>query len=230
MEATNTHANTDSNDGPRPARQKQMTAKVIEQIYWVVAVAGKTALTHLRDYVHGGKELGFARVVHIGRPDFSSCKPESKCDFRVSIPVVKIDNVAKDRGQCWKVMVGLALVVDHYAESRRPSGVMGLEATLPVIKRLLCKVKPSVGPDLYLEGPRAETKAGSMTWTKPFWKTWTSKRNVVDWHFPLEQNQDLIGEPVLNVEDRESAQKLPFPPTSRHFVGWSRDGEFNTGK
>lgn len=227
-----TRVKSDS-DKPRLAQHKQYTALVVEQICWLVAVAGKTALQHLDGYVNGddGRKLGFAKVVakvvHMGPPNLT-CTTKLKPCFKVSIPVAKIDKAVLEKGQCWKAMVGLAVVADQFKESRRPSGVMGLEASLPVIKQLLGKLNPSNGRRVFLEGPKAE-RAESKT-TKPVWTPRTKQRDVVDWHFPLIQDPRLIGETILDLDNEGNAQRLPFTETSRHFVGWSRDAEVNTGK
>ncbi|KAG6358205.1 hypothetical protein INS49_014089 [Diaporthe citri] len=221
--------------------EKDSFPTIIEQVCWVVSVAGRTSISLLEKYAretNGGKKTrGYAETLHAGKPIITA-GPDGRFEvsFRPRPPEIHDNHGAVARtGNCWKTMAGLSIVADGYRIPKRPTQGSGLEAPLSVLRQLfrrgcpgkrvvpldkpMVMIPTEVGKDNEACQLRLLMAVGAQKCTQG---------NAVYWHFhPATLCNSLASCEQLEKEIGVSPSMLD--PQSRHFVGWSSKAGFLAG-
>lgn len=215
-------------------------AKIIEQICWLVSVAGDTAIARLANYVKetksGSTTRGYAETIHTGKPVIKAGQGHR---FNVSFGPPRTekhynrDLVAKS-GHCWKTMTGLSIIASGFAIPPRPREASGLEAPLSVLRQLLRRgcagqcLLPSDEPMVMFPPVRVD-KGYNVRLIFAAGSEQRGQDNAVYWHFDPANFCDSE-ESYQRLETKIRVQSQAIRPNSRHFVGWSTKAGLSLGK
>lgn len=202
---------------------EDVVVEVVEQISWLAGVTGPTQVSLLEQYV-GTRETGAkpsSKTVFF-EPQVSS--KGTGC-FDVGFTLIceeshSLNHPIPSDGQCWKAMMGFALVAKGYSIPRRPHRASGLETRLPVLLDL------TMGPD----GPAVMRTARAAGGGKPgpLIAVGCEKGNLFYWHYT--EDQTLVPTKLHASVDDGAVDDGTWPQSSRHFVGWSGDAGFLAGE
>lgn len=199
---------------------EDIIVEIVEQVSWLASVGGPTQVSLLEKYVSTrkmGAKLG---------PETYFVEPRISSDgngcFNIGFTLLREEENDMERleeGQCWKAMVGFALVAKGYSITRRPHRASGLETRLPVLLEM------TMGSD----GPAAmhAARAGSGGDPSPLVAAGCEKGNIFYWHY--QQDQKLGLTTLHTGVDDVAADDGTQQQSSRHFVGWSSEAGFLAG-
>lgn len=215
---------------------------IVEQVCWVVSVAGENSISLLEKYVRetsGGKRTrGYAETLHAGKPVITAGTDGCfKVSFRPYPTEVHMNHsVVARTGNCWKTMAGLSIVANGYKIPKRPKQGSGLEASLYVLGQLFrrgCTGKPVVPLDKPMV--MIPTKVGKgheayeLRLIMAVGAQQFTKGNAIYWHFdPAKLCASSTSCEQLEKQIRVGPSMIG--PWSRHFVGWSTGAGFLAGK
>lgn len=226
-------------------------ARIIQQVCWLVGVAGDTPTSRLASFVKETKQgtttRGYAETIHTGHPIIEAGKG---CRFHVSFSAAQVEKLAnhalvRKSGHCWKTMTELSIIAKGFPIPSRPREGSGLEAPLFVLRQLIKRGCHGTRP-LALDKPmvmfppsqidrvdksgkvakvyklRLIIAAGSE---QPLGK----HGNIIYWHFDSAKICNSLGS-FQQLEDGISVEPSAVDLYSRHFVGWSNNAGLSTGK
>lgn len=220
---------------------KNAFPRVIEQVCWVVSVAGKTSISLLEKYIKetgtGTTTRGYAETLHTGKPVINA---GSDGRFKVSFSPPRTEShqnhgfVAKS-GHCWKTMAGLSIVASGYAIPQRLRQGSGLEAPLSVLRQLFkrgCPGKPVLPLDkplVMIATKTGNNQAYQLRLILAAGAQQCTQGNDIYWHFDPAKLCDSM-ESCEQLEKEIRVNSLMIQPRSRHFVGWSSEAGILAGK
>ncbi|KAG8158161.1 hypothetical protein KVR01_011922 [Diaporthe batatas] len=221
---------------------QNLFSKIVEQLCWLVCVAGHKPITYLRKYIkqtnQGTTTRSEVETIYTERPIINS---KDGYHVQVSFTEASVEDAPKGSlsatpGHCWKTMTGLTIVARGFAIPPRPRQGSGLEASLAVLRQLFRRGFPSTHPvamdkPMALFPPQATKRverAGKaadvyelrLIMAADCERPLRAKRNVIYWHFDPARicaSENSIQE----LEDSITVEPWAVDPQSRHFVGWS---------
>ncbi|POS80095.1 hypothetical protein DHEL01_v201502 [Diaporthe helianthi] len=228
--------------GPQP-----LFAGIIQQMCWLLCVAGDKPIKHLAKYVeqtNQGRTTTRANVetIYTGRPLITS---QDGYHVRVSFTDSSVENVPRGSlvaisGHCWKTMTGLTIIARGFAIPPRPRHGSGLEASLPVLRQLFRHGFPRTRPvamdrPMVLFPPSGTQRVEQDGTAGPVdvfelrlilaadcERPLRAGRNVIYWHFdPARRFASEVS--IQKLEDSITVEPWAIDPDSRNFVGWSQD-------
>lgn len=225
-------------------------ATIIEQVCWLVSVAGDTPSSRLANLVKETKQgttiRGYTETIQTGPPIIEAGKG---CRFHVSFNEAQVKRDANQQlvrkpGHCWKTMTELSIIASGFAIPSRPRECSGLEAPLFVLRQLFKRGYPTSSP-LPLDNPMAmfppskleRMEAGKAVQVYQLRlivaadceRPLRRRGNVVYWHFDS-AHICRSEKAVQQLEDGICVEPSAVDPNSRHFVGWSKNAESLTSK
>lgn len=228
---------------------------VIEQICWLVSVAGNTQTRclakHVEEVKQGRPTREYSDIIYTGSPVIEA--GDGTCigvSFAEPARPFRQANQALVRtsGHCWKTMAGVTIVANGFAIPPRPRQGSGLEASLSVLRELIRRGHHGRSP-FTLERPMVVFPPREVSRTDKSGQASTSYKlryilaaeyeqplrkrgNIVYWHF--DAGKECTSEQSLDqVEAGIGVDPEAIDPDSRHFVGWSKSaghlaGEFTS--
>lgn len=218
-------------------------ARVVEQVCWLVCVAGEKPITHLAKYVKqtnkGTTTRAEVETIYTERPIITS---KDGCHVHVSFAEASVEDnpkgsMVKTPGHCWKTMTGLTIIARGFPIPPRPRHGSGLEASLAVLRQLFRRGFPSTCPvamdkpmalfpppttkRIQQAGKAADVYELRLIMAADCERPLRARRNVIYWHFDparIYATTDAIQE----LEDSITVEPWAVDPDSRHFVGWSK--------
>lgn len=226
-------------------------AKIIEQVCWLVSVAGDTPTARLANFVKETKQgtttRGYTETVHTGDPII---EPGKGCRFNVSFSAAQVkrftnQGLVRKSGHCWKTMTELSIIARGFVIPSRPRAGSGLEAPLFVLRQLikrgchgtrpLALDKPMVMfPPSQVDGVDKSGKAVQVHKLRLILaadseRPLRRRGNVIYWHFDPSKICASANS-IQQLEDGISVESWAIDPSSRHFVGWSKNAGHLTSK
>lgn len=231
--------------------ERDSFARIIEQVCWLVGVAGDTPTSRLAKFVEETKQgtttRQYTETIRTGHPIIKTGKG---CRFHVTFSAARIEKdsnqgLVRKSGHCWKTMTGLSIIASGFTIPSRPRHGAGLEAPLFVLRQLFKRGYPTSFP-LPLDNPlvmfppskvKRVDKAGKVAQVYQLRlivaadceRPLRRRGNVVYWHFDPAK---IYGseKSLQQLDDGICVEPSAVDPNSRHFVGWSSDAGHLTSK
>lgn len=216
--------------------------KIIEEVCWLVSVAGETSISCLRRYMtetkNGTTTRAYSETMYTGKPVIVAVGDGR---FNVSFDSPRTEKLGNQEivakpGHCWKTMAGLSIVAKGYTIPPRTRQNSGLEAPLFVLRQLFQLGRPGKcalpSDEPMVMFPPTESDQGyklRLIMAVNSERAPTQRGNTVYWHFDpaklCNSEQSLV-----QLESSIHVQSSAINSNSRHIVGWSTNAGFLAGK
>lgn len=233
------------------AKVTEKIYRMVEQICWIVSVAGSKTTALLENYVRqtnqGASTRKYTETIYTGRPVIKSV---GGCHFNISFMAEHTEkgpnrNFVARSGHCWKTMTGLSIIARGFAIPPRPRHGTGLEAPLFVLRQLFKRGCPRTSPlpmdkPMVMFPPSTVKRPDKSGKAIPVYELrlilaadcelpLRARNNVIYWHFDPAKICASV-KSIQQLEDDIRVRPWAIDPESRHFVGWSTSAALLTSK